>query len=135
MDEGIIAIFAMLSFWGTIAFIGQLYFRSRNRERMALIERGVDASIFATKPRGISLTLRLALFAMGIGIGVLLGELLHMMGLLRDVSFPAMILVCGGLGLLFAYLMDERAIRKNPPSYGKTWTGIEEPKESEEKVY
>ncbi len=108
MFEQVIPIFGMLSVFGSISFIVYLYYSTRHRERMALIERGVDASIFAGEQRGISITLRLSLLAMGVGCGILLAELLFSAGLREDVAFPAMIFLFGGLGLLIAYWLDDR---------------------------
>lgn len=114
MNESGIAIIAMISFWGTIAFIGYLFFSTRNRERMALIEKGQDARIFMTPRRqGISLTLRIALFAIGVAAGILGGETLRALGMDEGVAFPAMIFMGAGLGLFAAYMMDEWKVRRN----------------------
>lgn len=107
-------MFTMFSVFGTICFLGYLWLRSRNQERLALIEKGVDASIFVSRKRGISLTLRIALLAMGIGVGVLLASAFDWIGMEEGVAYPAMILVGGGFGLLVAYLVDERK-RKGLP--------------------
>ena len=86
---------------------------------MALIERGSDASIFASRNgEGISLTLRLGLLAMGIGAGILLAEALYTAGMREDIAFPAMIFLTGGMGLLLAYMLDERNRKKQDQKPG-----------------
>jgi hypothetical protein len=62
-----------IGFFAAIILSYYFYLRYRNKERMALIEKGVDVSgIF--KPREITFKfpwLRLALFLVGIGTGIL----------------------------------------------------------------
>lgn len=84
-------------------FFGMFYvfFTTRNKERMAMIEKGVDAKLFYTgRKSGGMVALYLGLLAIGIGIGVVLGNLLEMNGMNENVAYPAMIFICGGLGLL-----------------------------------
>ncbi len=75
-----IAVLAII--FGTIFGIFYLYFSTRNKERMALIEKGADASIFMKgRPKNAApfwkvLILNLGLLAMGIGVGILLGTIL-----------------------------------------------------------
>ncbi len=75
-----IAILAII--FGSIFGVFYLYFSTRNKERMSLIEKGADASIFIkgsankTAPFWKVLILNLGLLAMGIGFGILLGTLL-----------------------------------------------------------
>lgn len=58
-----------------------LYFSTRNKERLALIEKGADASIFVkgrnhTAPIWKVLILNLALLLMGIGLGTFIASIL-----------------------------------------------------------
>ena len=75
-----VAVLAVI--FGSIFGVFYLYFSTRNKERMALIEKGADASIFMTNqnrkaaPFCKVLILNLGLLAMGIGVGILLGSLL-----------------------------------------------------------
>lgn len=75
-----VAILAVI--FGSIFGVFYLYFSTRNKERLALIEKGVDATIFMkgnvknAAPFWKVLILNLGLLAMGIGVGILLGTLL-----------------------------------------------------------
>ena len=75
-----VAILAVI--FGSIFGVFYLYFSTRNKERLALIEKGADATIFmkgSTKnaaPFWKVLILNLGLLAMGIGVGILLGSIL-----------------------------------------------------------
>ncbi|WP_159950753.1 DUF6249 domain-containing protein [Polaribacter septentrionalilitoris] len=75
-----IAVLAII--FGSIFGVFYLYFSTRNKERMALIEKGAEASIFMKgNPKNAApfwkvFILNLGLLAMGIGIGILLGSIL-----------------------------------------------------------
>ncbi len=77
------ALVVLTVIFGTIFGIFYLFFSTRNKERLALIEKGVDAKIFMQGERRKKSTsfaqvflLNVALLAMGVGVGILLGTLL-----------------------------------------------------------
>lgn len=94
------------------AIFGMVYvfLTTRNKERLALIEKGADASLFNTgRKGGLGLiVLNLALLAIGIGVGVLAGSGLAQTGMEKDVSFPACIFIFGGLGLLIGFFLGRK---------------------------
>ena len=83
--------------FGAIFGVFYLYFSTRNKERLALIEKGADASIFLkgkrqTAPIWKVLILNLALLLMGIGLGVFIASLLDNYSTLdEDAVYPATI--------------------------------------------
>lgn len=97
-------------------FVMLVYLRRiENAERMAMIDKGLDPTFFATKKKGgSSATLRVALLLIGVGLGILGGFILdkitttglHMGG--NPVPYFMMIFIFGGLGLLSAYLIEEK---------------------------
>ncbi|MDO8967041.1 DUF6249 domain-containing protein [Algoriphagus sp.] len=99
-----------LIIFSTIFGVAYVYLTTRNKERLALIERGADASLFNSgKKRGLgSIVLNLALLAIGIGIGVLVGAGLEQGGMHGDVSYPASIFIFGGLGLVASFFVDRK---------------------------
>lgn len=97
--------------FGTIFGIMYVFFTTRNKERLALIEKGADASLFKSGPGKNSLgviVLSIALLAIGIGIGVLAANFLVVTGMDDEVAYPAMIFVCGGLGLLAGFFASRK---------------------------
>jgi hypothetical protein len=99
-----------ISLFACIFGIVYLYLTTRNRERMALIEKGADASLFNTGKtiwRG-SIIINLAFLAMGIGTGVLIGAGLEMIGMDDEVAFPASIFIFAGLGLYLSFMVNRR---------------------------
>jgi len=97
----LIPLFVFSSIFG----IFYVWISTRNKERMSLIEKGADASLFATKRRNFpsftNLTLKIGMLAVGIGTGILVGSLLSSYTVLdEEVAFPSMIFLFGGLFLV-----------------------------------
>ncbi len=97
------------------AFFGifYLHYSTRNRERMALIEKGADASIFVkgklhAAPIWKVLILNLALLLMGIGVGIFIASLLHYnFGVEEEVAYPGTIFLMAGIGLFVGFNMTK----------------------------
>lgn len=86
--------------------------RYENEERMAMIDKGLDPSLFAKKPRTTSGALRASLLLMGAGTGLLLGYFLDVQFRMQEVGYFSMLLILGGAGLGAAYLIEEKKIRR-----------------------
>jgi hypothetical protein len=107
---GFIALFA------TVFGIYYVSVTTRNRERMALIEKGADASLFNTGKEGQvslfswnKLTLKLGMLFMGIGFGVIAGAILDSSDIMRDgPGYVSMIFLFGGLSLVLFYIIDRK---------------------------
>ncbi|RIA10365.1 hypothetical protein OE09_2220 [Flavobacteriaceae bacterium MAR_2010_72] len=100
--------------FGSIFAIAYLYFSTRNKERLALIEKGADASIFVkgkrehTAPIWKVLILNLALLLMGIGLGTFIASLLDTYSTLdNDAVYPAIIFFMAGIGLFIGFHMTK----------------------------
>lgn len=110
MGPFITGILIPLGFFAMIFGIAYLGFTTRNRERMALIERGADPMLFENKKRAYSSgSLKVGLFLFGIGVGIVMGYLISSGGGMdEDSAYPAMIFVFGGLALIAAYLWQRK---------------------------
>jgi len=103
-------IFIPLSFFAVVFGIVYLYLSSRNKERLALIEKGADASIFTRGP-GKSpiwkvIILNLALLLMGIGVGILIATLIYEYTTIEsDALGPAIVFIMAGVSLLVGFKM------------------------------
>jgi len=102
-------IFIPLIIFGSIFGIFYVFISTRNKERMALIEKGADASLFATKKKNFrNFTLKIGMLAVGIGIGILMGSLLSSYTILNEeVAYPSMIFLFGGLFLVGNAIMEK----------------------------
>jgi hypothetical protein len=99
-----------LIIFGTLFGLGYLHYSTRNKERLALIEKGVDASIFVKGKKEFAapiwkiLILNLALLLIGIGIGIFIASILHYnLGVVEEVAFPGTIFMMAGLGLFTGF--------------------------------
>ncbi len=96
------AILIPLIVFSSVFGIFFVWISTRNKERMALIEKGADASLFATKKRNFTnITLKIGMLAVGIGTGILIGSLLSNYTTLdEEVAYPSMIFLFAGLFLV-----------------------------------
>ena len=98
-----------------------LYFSSRNKERLALIEKGADAEIFFSKaekkrstPVGKVIILNLAMLSMGVGLGVFIGSLIEAYTVIdEEVGYTGSIFLFAGLGLLIGFFLTKKLIDKD----------------------
>lgn len=85
-----------------------IYLNVRRKERMALLEKGADPSIFQ-EPRSEKLTaLKYGLFLIGIAVGILLGNVLEVTTKLEpEVSYFSMVFLFGGLALVISHFVGK----------------------------
>ncbi|MGB9747644.1 MAG: DUF6249 domain-containing protein [Bacteroidales bacterium] len=106
MDQ-ITGILITLAFFAMVFGWVYVYYTTRHRERMALIEKGADASIFSGKNSsffGPLATLKLGMFLAGIALGILAGGLLETLTTLDEgIGYTSMIFLFGGLSLVLFY--------------------------------
>lgn len=107
--EELIPIIAVAGFWTSVIVFVYMFFTSRNRIRMALIERDKDAGIFR-KTRDLSLALRNGLVCVMVGVGILLGYQLEQLGVPPFVAYLSMVFIFGGLGLIAYYLYAQKKL-------------------------
>ena len=106
-----VEILIPISFFATIFGIVWIAVSAKNKERLALIEKGLDASIFKQdgQSHGRYGALKIGLLALGIGIGLVIANILDVNGIMDDeVAYFAMIFIFGGLGLLYYYKLMGR---------------------------
>ena len=94
------------------AFVMVVYLRRYEKEeRLKMIEHGMDPHSGVQKRRGGGL--KFALVAIGVGIGLVIGNVLDSAGVLdEEVAYFSMSFLFGGLGLLGGYLIEARQIKK-----------------------
>ncbi len=106
--EVLIVLIIFLSLFG----IFYVFISTRNKERMALIEKGADASLFTTKKKNFkftNLTLKFGMLAAGVGIGLLMGSLLSQYTTLEEpVAYFSMIFIFGGISLIINAMIEKK---------------------------
>ena len=109
MEPFLVGILVPIGSFAMIFGIVYLVVTSRNRERMALIERGADPALFESKKKpGGSGVMKAGLFLFGIGFGIVVAYFLASAGMDEGAAYPAMIFVFGGLSLIVANLWQRK---------------------------
>lgn len=109
------AVLIPLTFFIIVFGIMYLHYSTRNKERLALIEKGADASIFMSgkvqkaAPVWKVLILNLALLLMGIGAGIMVGGILkYSLNVDGDIAMPGSIFLMAGTGLLIGFFLTKK---------------------------
>jgi len=104
-----------LIFFGSVFGIVYLFITARNKERLALIEKGADASIFySSKEKRVTplwkvFILNFSLLLMGIGLGIFIaGILSEVVGVQDDIAYPGTIFLMAGIGLFVGFTMTKK---------------------------
>lgn len=104
-NEILIPITLFLSTFGIL----YVYFNTRHKERMALIDKGADPALFQSKKSRTHGSMRFGMFLVGIALGILMGNVLtETTSLKEEVSYFSMIFIFGGLSLILYYLYIEK---------------------------
>jgi len=109
-----VEILIPISFFLFVFALVYLHYSTRNKERMALIEKGAEASIFFSGKNGKGsatgkmLVLNLALVLVGVGLAIFIGSVMENAGLDEDVAYPGSIFLMAGIGLLVGFFMNKK---------------------------
>ena len=105
-------LFVPIGFFLAIFAILYVYWTTRTKERLAIVEKGVDVSVFKMDPVRKRLDLvKWGIFMIALAIGVVTGFLLSN-AIDEVVAFFTMILLFGGLGLIVAYFVTNTLAKK-----------------------
>lgn len=101
-----------ISLFAAIFGMVYLYLSTRNKERLALIEKGADASIFMKgannkAPMWKVILVNIAVLLMGIGCGVFIATVLDEYTTLGDAVYPGTIFLTAGISLLIGFNMTK----------------------------
>ena len=98
-----------LALFASIFGILYVYFTARNKERLSMIEKGVDASMFASKRNYANLTLKFGMLLVGVALGILVGSLIDEYTTLpEEVGYFSMIFLFGGLALIANSILENK---------------------------
>jgi hypothetical protein len=108
-------LIAFIALFATVFGIMYMFYTTRNKERLALIEKGADAGLFNTgKDKSPfnwgKFSLKAGMLFMGIAVGIIVGAVLSQAGILdEDADYGAMICFFGGLSLVLFYVIDRKS--------------------------
>jgi len=111
--EGLLSFIALLA---SVFGIFYVFVTTRNKERMSLIEKGAEASLFNTGKEGQKswfnwnkATLKFGMLLMGVGVGIIAGAILDSMNVMEHgAEYTSMVFLFGGLSLVLFYLIDRK---------------------------
>ena len=108
MEEIIIPITFFASIFGII----YVFFMTRNKERLAMIEKGLDVSQL-TKRHGNQNSLsywaiKVGFLMVGLALGIFVGSLAAQGLMGEEEAYPTMILLFGGLALIASYFVEKK---------------------------
>jgi hypothetical protein len=108
-----VAVLAII--FGTIFGVFYLFISTRHKERLALIDKGMEAKIFSRgnsnnpSPFWKVFVLNLAVLLMGIGIGVLSAMILEQaFGFYEDALYPGIIFLTAGAALFVGFTLTKK---------------------------
>jgi hypothetical protein len=109
MQGGEFLIAIMVPLGAMAAIFGLFYLR--NRENMAMIEKGMNPKEYTARPAPYR-SLKWGLLLMGAGLGLFLGYILteQLMRIEDDnpVMYFSMLAICGGAGLFLSYKIEKK---------------------------
>lgn len=111
MNENAIPIILFIVSGAVIFGVMYVYYTTRNRERMALIEKNADPSILKSGSNGSFrlFPIKFGMLLMGIGLGILFGSILQATTVLKEeVAYFSMIFLFGGTGLFASYFVGKK---------------------------
>lgn len=96
-------IFVPIGFFLALFAILYVYWTTRTKERLALVEKGLDAGIFKGEASKYGL-LKWGVFLIFVALGIFAANFLAMV--INEVAaYFSMILLLGGIGLIVAHLV------------------------------
>ena len=103
-------IFVPIGFFLATFAILYVYWTTRTKERLALVEKGMDAGIFKGECSQFAL-LKWGIFLIALAAGVL-GGFAFSRVINEVVAFFTMILLFGGIGLIVAFWLTKTLLKK-----------------------
>lgn len=99
----------MISVFGSSSFIAYLFFSSRHKERMALLEYNKDAKVFSAQSLSRFGALKFGMVMVLAGVGLLIAYFMTtLFRIPEEVAVFSMLLIGGGGGLLIYYYLTDK---------------------------
>jgi len=108
-----VEILVPLSFFALVFGSWYVFVTTRNKERLALIEKGASPDLFKTKSDQNSgyNAFKFGLFLIGIALGIVAGYFLNEGGMEEEPAYFSMIFLFGGIGLVVSFLLRGKLLK------------------------
>jgi hypothetical protein len=104
MDEVTRDCIVSLSAFAAIFGIAYIYFQTRHRERMVMMDKGIDLKSFQQQP----LSLKYGMLSIGAAMGTLAGALLKHIGVGTATSYVSMVFLFSGISLVLFHIISRK---------------------------
>ena len=104
-----VAIIVPIAFFATVFGIVYVLRSARHREKMAMIENGIDESMLENPNRNKHKSLKYGIIGVSIGLGLIIGNVVDWMGIFdEEIIYFATVSLSGGIGQLAYYKRIKR---------------------------
>ncbi|WP_026632291.1 DUF6249 domain-containing protein [Dyadobacter alkalitolerans] len=108
MNGVIISLGVFAAIFGII----YVFLVTRHRERIALIEKGANASIFESNSFISYPTLKFGMLFVGVGLGILTGNFLeNYYEFNRGTAYLSMTFLLGGISLILNFIIERKMMK------------------------
>jgi len=114
MNTETLGVLIPFAFFALVFGVVYITVTTRNKERLAMIEKGVNPEIFNSKPErdtGYG-NFKFGLFLIGIALGIIAGYFLTEGGMQETPAYFSMIFLFGGIGLVVSFLLQKKFIKE-----------------------
>ena len=112
MSEILIPIVLFLSIFGIV----YVYLMTRNKERLSMIEKGMDVSLLSKQDGSTSplkfWVIKVGFLMIGVALGIIVGSLASNSSMNEEQAYPFMVLLFGGLALVLSYFVEKKLREK-----------------------
>ena len=112
MSEVLIPIVLFISIFGIV----YVYLMTRNKERLSMIEKGMDVSLLSKHHGSTSplkfWVIKVGFLMIGVALGIIVGSLASNSIMNEEQAYPSMVLLFGGLALVLSYFVEKKLREK-----------------------
>ena len=121
VHENIIVLLVVMTASSLVFGIAYLFFTTRHKERMSMIEKGLDASLLISKrARKSYIPLRMGSLLVGIALGIFIGNVVGGLGIIQyEPAVFANIFLFGGTALLVSFFIERKLIKEDRDNTGE----------------
>ncbi len=114
MLESLVPILGIICTFGSLSFFVYMFYTSRHRERMAMIQQGKDPMQYKIQMQKTesNRVLKVGILFAAFGLGLVAGWGLEEGGVPSETAYFAMIFLFGGLGMIIYHLSQRKQRNK-----------------------
>ena len=108
-------ILVSLGFFGMVYGIVRLGIRKK--ERLMLIQAGLDPATFDKSEKTSLSTVKLGMLLVAVGLGILIANIIVRFGVMdRDATVFSLVFLFGGISLLVSYFLEKKQLKDQLPT-------------------